>query len=128
MLVAGFVAARPAKLRIMIVWHSRIQLLRRPIRSSPGSFSRSTTGDQRNLKLYDRPIHDSTPMVARLIFASPSQAFSVPMSSANGSPDEKPNASIIEDFRVASAAARSLNPFGRAAAATYPSSPREMRD
>ena len=31
-------------------WHSTIQLLRRPIRSSTGACSRSTSGDHRNLK------------------------------------------------------------------------------
>src|SRR5689334_12155600 len=53
------------------------------------------------------------PMVASLTPTSPSQAVSVPMSSANGRPDEKPNASIVADLRVASAALRSLKPLGR---------------
>ena len=50
-LVVGFVAASPAKAKIMIDWHITIQLFRRPTRSSSGSFSRSTSGDHRNLKL-----------------------------------------------------------------------------
>ena len=45
----GLVAAKAAKVMISTTWHSRIQLLRRPIRSSPGSFTRSTIGDHRNL-------------------------------------------------------------------------------
>ena len=49
-------------------------------------------------------------MVARLTPASPSHALSVPIRSANGSPEEKPNASIVADLRVASAALRSSNP------------------
>ena len=48
---ASYAMARPANPRIITIWHSRIQLLRRPMRSSPGSCIRSTTGDHRNLKL-----------------------------------------------------------------------------
>src|SRR6185437_13946203 len=53
------------------------------------------------------------PIVASLTPTSPSHAVSVPISSAKGSPDEKPNASIVADLRVARAALRSFQPFGR---------------
>ena len=56
-------------------------------------------------------------MVASLTPTSPSHAVSVPTSRENGRPDEKPNASIVADFRVASAARNNLHPFGRAFAA-----------
>src|SRR4029079_4879856 len=52
-------------------------------------------------------------MVARLILASPSQALSVPIRSANGRPDENPNASMVAALRVASAALSSFQPLGR---------------
>jgi hypothetical protein len=45
----GSVSASPAKLMTRIVWHSRIQLRRRPSLSSSGSGTRSTSGDHRNL-------------------------------------------------------------------------------
>jgi hypothetical protein len=48
-----------------------------------------------------------------LIFASPSHALSVPIRSANGKPEEKPNANIVADLRVANAALSSFQPFGR---------------
>src|SRR5262245_24227583 len=45
---------------------SSIQLRRLPnIRVRKGSGTRSTMGDQRNLKEYARPTHDSMPIVAR---------------------------------------------------------------
>src|SRR5690242_4588784 len=53
------------------------------------------------------------PIVASLTPTSPSHAVSVPIRSANGRPEEKPNASIVADLRVASAALSSLNPLGR---------------
>jgi hypothetical protein len=37
----------------------------------------------------------------------------VPISNAKGSPEEKPNASIVADLRVARAALSSFHPFGR---------------
>src|SRR4051794_20573451 len=55
-------------------------------------------------------------MVARLIFASPSHALSVPINSANGRPDEKPKASIVPALRVERAALSSFQPLGRFAA------------
>ena len=82
-----------------------------------GGRSRSTAGDHRNLNALASPIQLSSPMVARLIFASPSHAVSVPISNANGSPDEKPNASIDPALRDLSATPSNLKPFGRPAAA-----------
>ena len=61
-------------------------------------------------------------MVARLILASPSQALSVPIRSAKGSPEEKPKASMVADLRVASAALSSFQPFGRWPAMNFPPS------
>ena len=46
---AGLVNASPVNESTITVWQRRIQLLRRPRRSRPGSRKRSTSGDQRNL-------------------------------------------------------------------------------
>src|SRR6185503_2818716 len=60
------------------------------------------------------------PIVASFTPTSPSQAVRVPMSSENGRPEEKPNASITAALRVDSAALSSFNPRGRSPA-TVPS-------
>jgi hypothetical protein len=45
----GSVNASPAKPQASTLWHSTIQLRRRPRRSSTGKGTRSTKGAQRNL-------------------------------------------------------------------------------
>ena len=53
-------------------------------------------------------------MVLRSIFASPSQAFSVPINNANGSPLEKPKPSMHAALRDPNPARSNANPRGRA--------------
>jgi len=50
MLVRGSTAASAKKVPTSSSWHRSSQLRRRPRRSRPGSGTRSTSGDHRNLK------------------------------------------------------------------------------